>query len=204
MEGGDREKDVSAWMFGGELSIYNSLSCLTDRVWMWWMLFQSGEDSAYLNLGSLRPLWVWTTPLPNVLLWSFDPYTVQLKNRSTTHTHTKSTHRTGKSLSHTFLQKITDSRFFQLNRENSRNSPVTLQLSNQTHTSAVSNKNTSSNLILANVTCDKCIYSPLILLMCITITAPPLTTHRFHESLCGSITDLQLCLLKQKRVLDTI
>lgn len=70
----------------GELSIYNSLSCLTGWVLMWWMLFQSGEDSVFLNLGSLRPLWAWTT-LSNVLLWSFDPYTGLLENCDTAHTH---------------------------------------------------------------------------------------------------------------------
>lgn len=96
-----RERCLCLDVQWGELSIYNSLSCLTGGVLMWWMLFQSGEDSVFLNLGSLRPLWAWTA-LPNVLLWSFDPYTVLLKNCNTPHTqrHTKTCRCT-----HTLLHK---------------------------------------------------------------------------------------------------
>lgn len=65
MEGRDREKDVSAWIFRGNFQYIIHRVVWGVWVLMWWMLFQSGKDLVFLNLGSLQPIWAWTT-LPNV------------------------------------------------------------------------------------------------------------------------------------------
>lgn len=54
----------------GELSIYNSHTCLTAWVWTWWMLFQSAEDLLFLKLTSLRPRWAYTAKCPVMIFCS--------------------------------------------------------------------------------------------------------------------------------------
>lgn len=90
MEGRDREKDVSAWMFGGELSIYNSQSCLTDlgvnvmdALWVWWKFcVLKPWISLYFEHEKWRQMYV------SICHDHLIPHTVLLKNcRRTLPTH---------------------------------------------------------------------------------------------------------------------
>lgn len=178
MEGRDREKDVSAWMFGGNFQYI--IHWVVWQVWvlMWWMLSQSGEDSVFLNLGSLRLLWAWA-PLPNVFSWSFEPCPVLLKNCNTPHAPGRYV-----ALTH-FYTTIIDDWLLYLTKRHSRLCTVTLHLlnqfamSNQASMSAMSNKNTWHTYIQGkNGRLINVFALHWLVMYCALTAAVPPTTHR--------------------------